>query len=41
MVIENVPMRSCDNCGESYYTLDVSQMIDDILVHPEKKFQSL
>ncbi len=37
IVIENVPVRQCDNCGESYYDPEVSQMIDDILAHPEKQ----
>lgn len=36
VVIENVPVRQCDNCGESYYDPSVSQMIDDLLAHPEK-----
>ena len=37
LVIENVPVQNCDTCGESYYDPDVSQMIDDILTHPEKQ----
>ena len=37
IVIENVPVRHCDNCGESYYDPEVSQMLDDILAHPEKQ----
>lgn len=37
VVIENVPLQHCDNCGESYYDPDVSRMIDDILTHPEKQ----
>ena len=37
IVIENVPVRHCDNCGESYYDPEVSQMIDDILAHPDKQ----
>lgn len=37
VVIEDVPVRYCDNCGESYYDPEVSQMIDDILAHPEKQ----
>lgn len=37
LVIENVPVQHCDTCGESYYNPEVSQMIDDILAHPEKQ----
>jgi YgiT-type zinc finger domain-containing protein len=37
LVIENVPVRHCDTCGEGYYDPEVSQMIDDILAHPEKQ----
>lgn len=37
LVIENVPVQHCDTCGESYYDPEVSQMIDDILAHPEKQ----
>jgi YgiT-type zinc finger domain-containing protein len=36
LVIENVPVRHCDTCSESYYDPEVSQMIDDLLAHPEK-----
>lgn len=37
LVIENAPVRHCDTCGESYYDPEVSQMIDDIIAHPEKQ----
>jgi YgiT-type zinc finger domain-containing protein len=37
LVIKNVPVRHCDTCGESYYAPEVSQIIDDILAHPEKQ----
>ena len=36
VVIEDVPLRQCGDCGESYYDPDVSQLIDSILTHPEK-----
>lgn len=36
VVIENLPLRQCGNCGESYYDPPVAQMIDDVLAHPEK-----
>jgi len=36
VIIENLPVRQCDICGESYYDPQVSMMIDEILAHPEK-----
>ncbi len=37
VVIENVPLRNCGNCGETYYTPETSLLIDELLVHPEKQ----
>ncbi len=36
VVIENLPVRQCGNCGESYYDPEISQLIDTVLAHPEK-----
>jgi YgiT-type zinc finger domain-containing protein len=36
VIIENLSVRQCDVCGESYYDPEVSMMIDEILAHPEK-----
>lgn len=36
VVIENLPVRQCGNCGESYYDPAISQLIDEVLAHPEK-----
>jgi YgiT-type zinc finger domain-containing protein len=37
VVIENVPLRHCGTCGETYYTPETSQLIDELLAHPEKQ----
>jgi YgiT-type zinc finger domain-containing protein len=36
VIIENLPVRHCGTCGESYYDPEVSRLIDDILAHPER-----
>lgn len=36
VVIENLPVRQCENCGESYYDPEISQLIDETLANPEK-----
>jgi len=36
VVIENLPVRQCENCGESYYDPETSQLIDTVLANPEK-----
>ena len=33
LVIENIPMISCPNCGESYFTADTLHEIERIKVH--------
>lgn len=37
VVIENLSIRQCGNCGESYYEPEISRLIDEILAHPEKR----
>jgi len=37
VVIENLPLNQCTVCGESYYEPETSQLIDQILGHPEKQ----
>jgi YgiT-type zinc finger domain-containing protein len=36
VIIENLPVRRCDTCGESYYDPVISRLIDEILAQPEK-----
>ncbi|MBI1760343.1 MAG: YgiT-type zinc finger protein [Acidobacteria bacterium] len=36
VIIENLPLRQCASCGESYYEPETSLLIDDILAHPGK-----
>lgn len=33
LIIENVPMISCPNCGESYFTADTLHEIERIKLH--------
>jgi len=33
LVIENIPMISCPNCGESYFTADTLHEIECIKLH--------
>lgn len=35
IIIENIPMVKCTNCGIVYLELEVSRMIDEICAHPE------
>ena len=35
VIIENIPMLKCLNCGMVYLEPQVSQMIDEICAHPE------
>lgn len=37
IVIENLPLQQCGHCGESYYEPETSQLLDEILGHPEKQ----
>ncbi|MEK7831433.1 MAG: type II toxin-antitoxin system MqsA family antitoxin [Acidobacteriota bacterium] len=37
VVIENLPLKQCAACGESYYEPETSQMIDQLLSHPERQ----
>ena len=34
LVIENVPIISCRNCGESYYTAKTLREMEEIRRHP-------
>lgn len=36
VVIENLPLKQCAACGESYYEPETSMLIDQILCHPER-----
>jgi len=33
LIIENIPMISCPNCGESYFTADTLHEIERIKLH--------
>ena len=33
LVIEDIPMISCPNCGESYFTADILHEIERIKLH--------
>lgn len=37
VIIENLPVRHCETCGESYYDPEISRLIDNILAHPEER----
>jgi YgiT-type zinc finger domain-containing protein len=37
VIIENLPVRHCETCGESYYDPEVSRLIDEILAHPGER----
>jgi len=37
VIIENLPVRHCETCGESYYDPEISRLIDEILAHPEAR----
>lgn len=39
LVIENIPMVSCPNCGESYFTAETLHEIERIKLH-RKSFAS-
>jgi len=33
LIVENVPVVSCSNCGETYYTAETLHELDRIKVH--------
>jgi YgiT-type zinc finger domain-containing protein len=37
VIIENLPVRHCETCGESYYDPAISRLIDEILAHPGER----
>jgi YgiT-type zinc finger domain-containing protein len=37
VIIENLPVRHCETCGENYYDPEVSRLIDEILAHPGER----
>ena len=37
VIIENLPVRHCETCSESYYDPEISRLIDNILAHPEER----
>ena len=36
LIIDNIPMITCQSCGESLYSLDAMKKIDEVRKHPEK-----
>lgn len=34
VIIENVPMISCRNCGHDYFSIEVARVLDDIRTNP-------
>jgi YgiT-type zinc finger domain-containing protein len=36
VMVTNVPMYSCRNCGHTYFTVEVARMLDQIRLHPKK-----
>jgi YgiT-type zinc finger domain-containing protein len=36
VMVNNVPMYSCRNCGHTYFTAEVARMLDQIRLHPEQ-----
>ena len=35
IILDNVPMITCKNCGEAFFTAKAVQMMDQIREHPE------
>ena len=36
VMVNNVPMYSCRNCGHTYFTAEVARMLDQIRLHPDQ-----
>lgn len=36
VMVTNVPMFSCRNCGHTYFTVEVARMLDQIRLHPNR-----
>ncbi len=36
VMVTNVPMYSCRNCGHTYFTVEVARMLDQIRLHPNR-----
>jgi YgiT-type zinc finger domain-containing protein len=36
VMVNNVPMFSCRNCGHTYITAEVARMLDQIRLHPKR-----
>jgi len=34
MIVENVPMYLCRNCGHTYFTAEVARMLDQFRLNP-------
>ena len=37
VIVENVPMISCRNCGHDYFSLAVAKMLDQIRANPQQQ----
>lgn len=36
LLIQHIPQHHCDNCGETYFTFQTLQAIDEARAHPER-----
>lgn len=36
VVVNNVPMFSCRNCGHTYFSIEVARMLDQIRLNPNQ-----
>ena len=37
VIVENVPMISCRNCGHDYFSIAVAKMLDQIRARPQQQ----
>ncbi len=37
VIVENVPMISCRNCGHDYFSITVAKMLDQIRATPQQQ----
>lgn len=40
MIVENVPMYSCRNCGHTYFTVEVARMLDQFRLRPDLRTET-
>ncbi len=37
VIVENIPMISCRNCGHDYFSIEVAKMLDQIRANPQQQ----